>query len=100
MKKNITIGMDLRDQTNVVVAMDEKGKEIEIKTICNTELSIRKFFSRYCDATVAIEPGTHSPWISRLLIGPSNLYHSFSFNYIVILIFISKANEYLIILSW
>nr|WP_319492554.1 IS110 family transposase [uncultured Desulfobacter sp.] len=67
MKRNITIGMDLGDQKNVVVAMDETGKEIETKTIRNTELSLRKFFSRYCDATVAIEAGTHSPWISRLL---------------------------------
>ena len=67
MKRNITIGMDLGDQKNVVVAMDETGKEIETKTIRNTELSLRKFFSRYCDATVAIEAETHSPWISRLL---------------------------------
>ncbi|WP_320042690.1 transposase [uncultured Desulfobacter sp.] len=67
MKRNITIGMDLGDQKNVVVAMDETGKEIETKTIRNTEPSLRKFFSRYCNATVAIEAGTHSPWISRLL---------------------------------
>ncbi len=33
MKRNITIGMDLGDQKNVVVAMDETGKEIETKTI-------------------------------------------------------------------
>jgi len=53
MKRNITIGMDLGDQKNVGVAMDETGKEIETKTIRNTELSLRKFFSRYCNATVA-----------------------------------------------
>jgi len=47
--------------------MDEKGNEIEIKTIHNTERSLRKFFLRYKKATVAIEAGTHSPWISRLL---------------------------------
>ncbi len=67
MDNNITIGMDLGDLEHVVVVMDEKGKEIEMKTIHNTELSLRKFFSRYKDATVAIEAGTHSPWISRLL---------------------------------
>lgn len=67
MDNNITIGMDLGDQNHVVVVMDEKGNEIEIKTIHNTERSLRKFFSRYKKATVAIEAGTHSPWISRLL---------------------------------
>jgi transposase len=67
MDNNITIGMDLGDQNHVIVVMDEKGKEIEMKTIRNTERSLRKFFSRYNKATVAIEAGTHSPWISRLL---------------------------------
>ena len=67
MNNNITIGMDLGDQNHVVVAMDANGKEIEMKTIRNTELSLRKFFFRYKEATVAIEAGTHSPWISRLL---------------------------------
>jgi len=67
MRNNITIGMDLGDQNHVAVVMDEKENEIEIKTIRNTELSLRKFFSRYKKATVAIEAGTHSPWISRLL---------------------------------
>jgi transposase len=67
MDNNITIGMDLGDRDHVVVVMDEKGKEIEMKTIRNTELSLRNFFSRYTESTVAIEAGTHSPWISRLL---------------------------------
>ena len=67
MKNNITIGMDLGDQNHVVVVLDEDGDEIEMKTIRNTELSLKKFFSQYDSATVAIEAGTHSPWISRLL---------------------------------
>lgn len=67
MNNNITIGMDLGDQNHVVVVMDGNGKEIEMKTIRNTEFSLRKFFSGYKKATVAIEAGTHSPWISRLL---------------------------------
>lgn len=65
--KKITIGMDLGDQNNIVVVLDEAGEELEIKNIRNTERSLRKFFSRYNNPTVAIEAGTHSPWISRLL---------------------------------
>ena len=67
MNKNITIGMDLGDKNHLAVVLDDKGKEIEIKTIRNTELSLRNFFSGYQTATVAVEAGTHSPWISRLL---------------------------------
>ena len=63
----VTIGMDLGDQNNIVVVLDEAGEELEIRNIRNTECSLRKFFSRYKSPTVAIEAGTHSPWISRLL---------------------------------
>ena len=45
MDNNITIGMDLRDQNHVVVVMKKKDNEIEIRTIHNTERSLRKFFS-------------------------------------------------------
>jgi transposase len=64
---NITIGMDLGDQKNVAVVLDETGQEVKTESISNTEHSLTKFFTRYKDATVAIEAGTHSPWISRLL---------------------------------
>jgi hypothetical protein len=70
MKKNITIGMDLGDQSHVVVVLDKDGDEIEMRTISNTEFSLVEFFSQYPKATVAIEAGTHSPWISRLYSGP------------------------------
>ncbi len=63
----ITIGMDLGDQNNTVVVLDEVGEELEIRNIRNTERSLKKFFSRYKNPAVAIEAGTHSPWISRLL---------------------------------
>jgi len=59
--------MDLGDQNNTVVVLDEVGEELEIRNIRNTERSLRKFFSRYKNPTVAIEAATHSPWISRLL---------------------------------
>jgi len=67
MKKNITIGMDLGDQSYVVVVLDKNGDEIEMRTISNTEFSLVEFFCRYPKATVAIEAGTHSPWASRLI---------------------------------
>jgi transposase len=67
MKNNITIGMDLGDRNHLVVVLDEHGNEIDVTTIANTKYSIKKYFKGFPDATVVIEAGTHSPWISRLL---------------------------------
>lgn len=64
---NITIGMDLGDKINFVCVLDESGKVKQRISIDNTMESIRTFFSKYKGAQVAIEAGTHSPWISRLL---------------------------------
>ena len=66
-KDSVTIGMDLGDQNHIVVVLDETGEEIALESIPNTEYSLKKFFSRYQNPTVALEAGTHSPWISRLL---------------------------------
>jgi transposase len=67
MNNTITIGMDLGDKFHFAVVFDANGQEIEAVKVVNTSTGIRKFFKRYTKATVAIEAGTHSPWISRLL---------------------------------
>lgn len=65
--KNITIGMDLGDKNNVVCVLDDTGKTMKSCTIENNQESLKVFFTKYKGATVAIEAGTHSPWISRQL---------------------------------
>ena len=67
MKDHITIGMDLGDKFHIVVVFDADGNELEIAKVTNTETSVKKFFNRYQFSKVAMEAGTHSPWISRLL---------------------------------
>jgi len=67
MSETITIGMDLGDKYNIAVVFDKKGAEAEVARVKNTKAGITKFFDGYRGATVAIEAGTHSPWISRLL---------------------------------
>lgn len=64
---NITIGMDLGDKKNVICILDSSGKSVGEATVNNTHTGLRKFFSKYKGATVALEAGTHSPWISRQL---------------------------------
>lgn len=67
MNNHITIGMDLGDRNHIVVVLDADGHEIECKKVINTKVSVRRFFQKYSGAVVALEAGTHSPWISRLL---------------------------------
>ncbi len=67
MNNTITIGMDLGDKFHIAVVFDQDGNELEIKKMMNTKRSISKFFERYPSSKVAMEAGTHSPWISRLL---------------------------------
>ena len=67
MKNAITIGVDLGDKSHIAIVFDAHGNELEVATVTNTRMGIAKFFKRYPDSTVAIEAGTHCPWISREL---------------------------------
>ncbi len=67
MSTHITIGMDLGDRDHIVIVLDAAGNEIKCARLINTKVALKRFFQPYSGATVAIEAGTHSPWISRLL---------------------------------
>ena len=67
MNKAITIGMDLGDKNHIAVVFDAAGNEVDVAKIINTKDGISRYFKGHEEATVAIEAGTHSPWISRLL---------------------------------
>jgi transposase len=64
-----TIGLDLGDKRHAVCVLDSKGEIIEERTVSNTRESLSKLARRYPQARVALEAGSHSPWISRWLKG-------------------------------
>ncbi|MFP7753955.1 IS110 family transposase [Thermodesulfobacteriota bacterium B35] len=64
---NITIGMDLGDKNHILCVLDQNGTSCYQGSIPNKQETVKEFFLQYPRATVAIEAGTHSPWISRLL---------------------------------
>jgi transposase len=64
---NATIGLDLGDKTHVAVVFDSKSHIVDKQCFPNTEKAILKALKPYPKACVAMEVGTHSPWISRLL---------------------------------
>ena len=64
----VTIGMDLGDKRSHLYVLDNlTGEEVEQGSIPTSKASIRKWFSRRERATVVIEVGSDSGWVSRLL---------------------------------
>lgn len=63
----VTIGMDVGDRFSYLYAIHPSGERISEERIRTTPDSIRKRFASIARVRVAIETGTHSPWISRLL---------------------------------
>lgn len=67
MKKDITIGMDLGDKKHDLCSLDAEGQVLERKQVSNTAEALANYFDRRQPCLVALEAGTHSGWISRLL---------------------------------
>ena len=68
--KELTIGMDLGDKTSVLCALTRDGKVKWRTTVDSTVEEITALFSSFPDPSqlvVAMEAGTHSPWISDVL---------------------------------
>lgn len=62
----ITIGLDLGDRRHAVCVLDAAGEIIAEEWIANTRECLEAFSERFPGAVIAMETGTHSPWISRL----------------------------------
>lgn len=63
----VTIGMDLGDKTSRYCQLDEDGQVLQEGSISSTRKAMTQTFAKLGRCRVAIEVGTHSPWMSRLL---------------------------------
>jgi transposase len=63
----LTIGLDLGDRTSHYCILDEAGNVILESKLPTTLNGIRQAFSRIPRCRMALETGTHSPWVSRQL---------------------------------
>jgi transposase len=66
-QKNVVVGLDLGDRFSWLCVLDEDGEVVEEGRIQSTEAALRRWFGARTTARVALEVGTHSPWVSRLL---------------------------------
>jgi transposase len=62
-----TVGIDLGDQMSHYCILDEQGDIVSEGTLRTTEAGFREQFQRMANARIAMETGTHSPWVSRYL---------------------------------
>ena len=67
MKKRNTIGMDMGDRKHNLCVLDAEGEILSRTTIANTSQGIRKYFKKLEPCLVAVEAGTHSGWVSRII---------------------------------
>jgi transposase len=62
-----TIGLDLGDRFSKWCGIDDAGQIVAEERLSTTTPAMAKLFSVVGRKRVAIETGTHSPWVSRLL---------------------------------
>ena len=65
--KGSTVGMDLGDKFHTVCEIDEDGEIVFKGRISTTQRALERTFKDREPLTVAMETGTHSPWMSRAL---------------------------------
>src|ERR1700684_3243302 len=63
----LTIGLDLGDLWSFFCVMDEAGQVILEQKLPTTPEAMKQTFGKIPQSLIALETGTHSPWISRLL---------------------------------
>jgi transposase len=66
-RQSVTIGMDLGDKTSRYCLLSEEGGILREGQVATTKAGMTGTFGRIGRARIAIEVGTHSPWVSRLL---------------------------------
>jgi transposase len=64
-----TLGLDLGDRQPHVCVLDAAGQMVREAALPNTRPALAQLLGAFPHATVALEAGTHSPWISRFLTG-------------------------------
>jgi hypothetical protein len=69
----LTIGVDLGDRWSCYCVLDEAGKIILEQEVATTPEAMKQVFAKIPQSLIAMETGTHSPWVSRLLTEPRSV---------------------------
>jgi transposase len=66
-QSRLTIGLDLGDRNSWYCVLDESGQIQREQRVRTNATALREVFGEMAHSRIALEIGTHSPWISRLL---------------------------------
>ncbi len=66
-EQKLTIGLDLGDRWSFYCILEEAGKIILEQKVPTTPEAMKQTFGKIPRSLIALETGTHSPWVSRLL---------------------------------
>jgi transposase len=67
-KQRLTVGIDLGDKTSRYCILDEAGEVVSEEQIPTTQAGFDSLFAKMPASRIALEVGTHSPWVSRHLV--------------------------------
>jgi transposase len=66
-EQRLTIGLDLGDQTTRYCIVDEAANVVSEGQLPTTKAGLDSLFAKMPSSRIAMEVGTHSPWVSRHL---------------------------------
>src|ERR1043166_2781442 len=66
-KKRMTIGLDLGDRSSRYCVLGEQGEVLSESSVPTTKKALAQTFGSKPRGRIALEVGTHSPWVSRCL---------------------------------
>ena len=66
-KPERSVGLDLGDRFSHYCVLNQEGEVTEEGRMQSSESVLRKHFAKEAVMRIAMEAGTHSPWVSRLL---------------------------------
>jgi transposase len=67
LQSNLTIGLDLGDRSSRYCVLDEAGGIVLEQKVSTAAKGLQGAFAGMPGSRIALETGTHSPWVSRLL---------------------------------
>jgi transposase len=65
--RKLTVGIDLGDRSSRYCILDEQGEVLAEGSVATTRKGFAQIFGSKPRSRVALEVGTHSPWVSRYL---------------------------------
>src|SRR6266540_1908181 len=66
-KQRVTVGLDLGDRSSRYCILNEAGGKASEDQLATTTVGLDSLFAKMASCRIALEVGTHSPWVSRHL---------------------------------